>query len=143
MGEADLHPRGFGSTPAGTRIGSMMAPTLLRTADGTRTALGSGGSERIRSAILCTVTGLVDRASPLEHAVAAPRLHWDRHVLQVEPGLGPDVLTALRLERAVHEWRARDLYFGGVHAVSRGPDGSVHAVGDTRRAGVGLVVHPE
>lgn len=143
MGEADLHPRGFGTTPAGTRIGSMMAPTLLRTADGTRTALGSGGSERIRSAILCTLTELVDRASSLEQAVAAPRLHWDRRVLQVEPGLEAEVLAALRPGRAVHEWRARDLYFGGVHAVSRAPDGAVHAVGDTRRAGVGLVVGPD
>ncbi len=140
MGEADLHPRGFHTTPAGTRIGSMMAPTLLRTADGTRTALGSGGSERIRSALLCTLTALVDRASTLEDAVAAPRLHWDRQVLQVEPGLGDDVLAALRPGRQVHEWAARDLYFGGVHAVSTGPDGAGRAVGDARRAGVGLVV---
>jgi gamma-glutamyltranspeptidase/glutathione hydrolase len=140
MGEADLHPHGSSPTPAGLRIGSMMAPTLLRTADGTRTALGSGGSERIRSALLCTLIALVDRAAPLEAAVAAPRLHWDRRVLQVEPGLGEEALAALRPGRAVHEWTARDLYFGGVHAVSRAADGSVHAVGDARRAGVGLVV---
>ena len=140
MGEADLHPQGFGATPAGTRIGSMMAPSLLRTADGTRTALGSGGSERIRSALLCTITALVDRAAPLTDAVGAPRLHWDRRALQVEPGLGADVLAALAADREVREWTARDLYFGGVHAVSRAADGSVRAVGDARRAGVGLVV---
>lgn len=140
MGESDLHPRGFGSTAPGARIGSMMAPTLLRGPDGTRTALGSGGSERIRSALLCTLTALVDRAACLEAAVAAPRLHWDRQVLQVEPGLGDDVLAALRTGRGVHEWVARDLYFGGVHAVSRDPDGGVRAVGDARRAGVGLLV---
>ena len=143
MGEADLHPRGFGTTPAGTRIGSMMAPSLLRTPDGTRTALGSGGSERIRSALLCTLVRLVDERASLADAVAAPRLHWDRSVLQVEPGLAPDVLAALAPERTVQEWAARDLYFGGVHAVSRRPDGRVAAVGDARRAGVGLVVHPE
>ena len=139
MGEADLHPHGP-PTPAGTRIGSMMAPTLLRTEDGTRTALGSGGSERIRSALLCTLTALVDRAAPLEDAVRAARLHWDRSVLQVEPGLDADVLAALRAGRAVHEWAAPDLYFGGVHAVSVSPDGTVRAVGDARRAGAGLVV---
>jgi gamma-glutamyltranspeptidase/glutathione hydrolase len=140
MGEADLHPQGLWSTVPGTRIGSMMAPTLLRTPDGTRTALGSGGSERIRSALLCTLTALVDRAARLEDAVRAPRLHWDRRVLQVEPGLGDEVLAALRPGREVHEWAARDLYFGGVHAVSRTADGQVLAVGDARRAGVGLVV---
>ncbi len=143
MGEADLHPHGFSRTPAGTRIGSMMAPTLLRTGDGTRTALGSGGSERIRSALLCTLTALVDRAAPLEAAVAAPRLHWDRRVLQVEPDLGPDVLDALRPGRTVHQWAARDLYFGGVHAVSTGPDVAATAVGDVRRSGVGLVVRSD
>ena len=142
MGEADLHPGGA-STPVGTRIGSMMAPSLLRTADGTRTALGSGGSERIRSALLCTLTALADRAAPLEDAVRAPRLHWDRRVLQVEPGRGPDVLATLRPGREVHEWTAPDLYFGGVHAVSRAADGTARAVGDARRAGVGLVVQRE
>ena len=142
MGEADLHPQGFGATAPGVRIGSMMAPSLVRTADGTRTALGSGGSERIRSALLCTVVHLVDRAAPLQDAVRAPRLHWDRRVLQVEPGLDGDVLAALRQGREVHEWAAPDLYFGGVHAVSRAADGAVRAVGDARRAGVGLLVPP-
>jgi gamma-glutamyltranspeptidase/glutathione hydrolase len=140
LGEADLHPQGTRGLAAGTRIGSMMAPTLLRTPDGTRTALGSGGSERIRSALLCTLTALVDRTAPLVDAVTAPRLHWDRHVLQVEPGLGPDVLAALRPGREVREWARRDLYFGGVHAVSRAADGTLTAVGDARRAGVGLLV---
>ena len=140
MGEADLHPQGFSATSPGVRIGSMMAPTVLRTADGTRTALGSGGSERIRSALLCALTALVDRAATLGEAVAAPRLHWDRTVLQVEPGLRRDVLTRLQAERDVHEWGRRDLYFGGVHAVARRTDGSVDAAGDARRGGVAQVV---
>lgn len=140
MGEADLHPQGFSSTAPGVRIGSMMAPTLLRTADGTRTALGSGGSERIRSALLCALTALVDRGTPLADAVAAPRLHWDRAVLQVEPGLPADVVTALRVGRQVQQWARRDLYFGGVHAVSHHADGSVDAAGDPRRAGVAEIV---
>ncbi len=140
MGEADLHPHGLEATAAGVRIGSMMAPTVVRTPDGTRTALGSGGSERIRSALLCTIVGLVDRGESLGDAVAAPRLHWDRSVLQVEPGLPADVLDALRELRPVSEWAARDLYFGGVHAVAHRPDGSVDAVGDARRSGATEVV---
>ena len=140
MGEADLHPAGSTATAPGVRIGSMMAPTVLSAEDGTRTALGSGGSERIRSALLCAVTALVDRGASLADAVAAPRLHWDRSRLQVEPGLPPDVLAALAAGRPVHEWSARDLYFGGVHAVSRRPDGSVDAAGDARRAGAVEVV---
>ena len=141
MGESDLHPDGFSAAAPGVRIGSMMAPTLLTAADGTRTALGSGGSERIRSALLCTLTALVDHGAALTDAVAAPRLHWDRNVLQVEPGLSDQVLSALRSHRLVHEWERPDLYFGGVHAVSRRADGTVDAAGDARRAGaVELVV---
>ena len=140
MGEADLHPEGLQATPAGVRVGSMMAPTVLRAGDGTRTALGSGGSERIRSALLCTLTALLDRGAPLEDAVASPRLHWDRTALQVEPGLPDDVLGALRAGLPVREWSRRDLYFGGVHAVSHALDGSVHAVGDGRRGGVAVVL---
>lgn len=140
MGESDLHPQGFSATAPGVRIGSMMAPTLLTTADGTRTALGSGGSERIRSALLCSLTALVDRGASLGDAIAAPRLHWDRNVLQVEPGLPAEVLSALRAERLVQEWERRDLYFGGVHAVSRRADGTVDAAGDARRAGAVEVV---
>lgn len=140
MGEADLHPGGFHRTAPGTRIGSMMAPTLLTRADGTVVGLGSGGSERIRSALTRALVALVDGGLSLEAAVRAPRLHWDRTLLQVEPGLPDDVLTALDAYRPVHRWLRRDLYFGGVHAVARHPDWSVEAVGDDRRGGVGLVV---
>ncbi|CAN5325084.1 gamma-glutamyltransferase [soil metagenome] len=141
MGEADLHPHGLEATAAGVRIGSMMTPTVLRTPDGTRTSLGSGGSERIRSALLCTIVGLVDRGESLADAVAAPRLHWDRSVLQVEPGLPAHVLEALREVRPVSEWAARDLYFGGVHAVAHRQGRSMDAVGDARRSGATEVVH--
>lgn len=141
MGEADLHPQGFSATTPGVRIGSMMAPTLLTSVDGTRTALGSGGSERIRSALLCAVTALIDRGTSLTEAVRAPRLHWDRsRTLHVEPGLGNDVLAALRGVHAVQEWARPDLYFGGVHAVSRTAGGDVDAAGDPRRGGVALFV---
>ena len=140
MGEADLHPHGFSVTPPGTRIGSMMAPTLVTAADGAVVGLGSGGSERIRSALTCAVTGLVDAGLDLDAAVRAPRAHWDRVVLQVEPGLPAATLAAWRERWPVQVWDHRDLYFGGVHAVLRRPDGAVAAAGDDRRGGVGVVL---
>jgi gamma-glutamyltranspeptidase/glutathione hydrolase len=140
MGEADLHPQGFSATTPGVRIGSMMAPMLLTTADGTRTALGSGGSERIRSALLCAVTALVDRGVSLAEAVNAPRLHWDRSTLHVEPGLPTGVVTALQPRYPVQQWDRRDLYFGGVHAVSHSVGRDVDAAGDPRRSGVAVLV---
>ena len=47
LGEEDLQP-GEPLAP-GERMGSMMAPTLVEEADGSRIVLGTGGSERIRS----------------------------------------------------------------------------------------------
>jgi gamma-glutamyltranspeptidase/glutathione hydrolase len=140
MGESDLHPEGFGAAAPGDRVGSMMMPTVVRTGDGTVVAVGSGGSERIPSAMSRALTGVLDFGWPLERVIAAPRLHWDRTTLQVEPGLPAAVLAQLGDRWPVHEWTRRDLYFGGSHAVARRPDGTVEAVGDPRRGGSAVVV---
>ncbi|MFP5220299.1 MAG: gamma-glutamyltransferase [Actinomycetes bacterium] len=140
MGESDLHPHGFTATAPGTRVGSMMTPTLLTTPDGTRVALGSGGSERIRSALTCVATALVDRGLSLPDAVRAPRVHWDRSTLQVEPGFPATDVAALRERWPVGEWAQRDFYFGGAQAVLRRPDGTVEAAADDRRGGVAVVL---
>jgi gamma-glutamyltranspeptidase/glutathione hydrolase len=140
MGEADLHPDGFHVTAPGTRIGSMMAPTVVSTAEGAVIGLGSGGSERIRSALTCVLTGLLDRGLPVEAAVDAPRLHWDRELLHVEPGLPRSVLAELGRHRPVHVWDRPNLYFGGANAVARAADGTVSAAGDARRGGAAVLV---
>jgi gamma-glutamyltranspeptidase/glutathione hydrolase len=140
MGEADLHPDGFHVTAPGTRIGSMMAPTVVSTADGALIGLGSGGSERIRSALTCVLTGLLDRDLPVAAAVDAPRLHWDRELLQVEPGLARDILAELARHHPVHVWDRPNLYFGGANAVARAGDGTVSAAGDARRGGAAVLV---
>lgn len=140
MGESDLHPAGTGSARPGTRVGSMMMPTVVRTADGTVVALGSGGSERIPSAMARVLTAVLDLGLPLSEAVESPRVHWDRTLLQLEPGLPDDVRTHLAHLWPVHEWERPELYFGGVHAVARRPDGTVEAVGDPRRGGASAVV---
>jgi len=140
MGEDDLHPGGFHSVPAGTRIGSMMAPTIVDRADGTVIALGSGGSERIRSALLQVAVHLIDRQTEVGAAVEAPRLHWDGRATQTEPGWGEAALAALETWGPVNRWPQQDLYFGGLQAVSLDEAGRVTAHGDPRRGGVGLVV---
>jgi gamma-glutamyltranspeptidase / glutathione hydrolase len=131
MGEEDLHPGGLGTMAPGRRVGSMMAPTVLRRPGRPAVALGSGGSERIRSAITQVVLALVVDDAALEAAVEAPRLHVDPSTVQVEPGLAPEALAALVASRPCNLWPARDLYFGGVHAV----DAAGGHVGDARRGG--------
>ena len=132
LGEDDLHPDGFHAAPAGVRVASMMSPTfVLDDAGRVELALGSGGSKRIRSALLQVLVAVLDHDRDLADAVESPRIHWDTDHLEAEPGLSPDVLAALRADMAVNEWPARSMYFGGVHAVRPGRD----AAGDPRRGG--------
>lgn len=138
MGEADLHPGGFHKDEPGVRVGSMMAPTVLRRGDQPPVAMGSGGSERIRSALTQVIVDLVDHGMSLEEAVAAPRIHVVDGVVQVEPGFPPDAVAGLAERWPVNEWAVGDLYFGGVNAVS--PTGE--RAGDHRRGGcTALVSH--
>ncbi len=136
MGEDDLHPAGFHTSPAGERVASMMAPSLVVEADGTvQLALGSGGSKRIRTALLQVLAAAVDQGRALADAVEAPRLHWDGERLHAEPGWSEDALVALEARWPVVRWTVRDLYFGGAHAVAPGA-----AAGDPRRGGSATVL---
>jgi len=134
MGEDDLHPDGFHGSPPGLRVASMMAPTLVLEGDRVRLVVGSGGSKRIRTALLQVISSVVDFGLPVRDAVEAPRLHWDGERLQVEPGHDPAALAALATLGPMNEWPDRDVYFGGVHAVVPGESGA----GDPRRGGSAL-----
>jgi gamma-glutamyltranspeptidase / glutathione hydrolase len=150
LGEEDLRPADGSALPPGSRMGSMMAPSLVDMADGSRVALGTGGSERIRSALLCTLVRLLDDDADLVSAVDAPRVHvTSTGTVHVEPGL-PDrdldgfaTLVRARGWPDVERWPSPNLFFGGVHAVRRAADGSVEAVGDARRTGAVGVVRPD
>ncbi|HSB58333.1 MAG TPA: gamma-glutamyltransferase, partial [Methyloceanibacter sp.] len=88
LGEEDLSPKGLGTWREGIRLSSMMAPTIILQSDGTVIALGTGGSNRIRTAILQVAVNLLDRGMSLEEAVDAPRLHLEKcGTLSFEPGL--------------------------------------------------------
>jgi gamma-glutamyltranspeptidase/glutathione hydrolase len=117
----------------------MMAPSLLDLADGSVVAIGSGGSERIRSALLQTVTHLV-AGLPLAEAVAAPRVHFDGTTSQLEPDVAEGVAADLAPLGPVNRWSRGSMYFGGVNAVMRHPDGRLEATGDHRRHGAAAVI---
>ena len=139
LGEEDINPQGLQRWQPGTRMASMMAPTLIEQ-PGARAVLGSGGSKRIRSAVLQVVTNLVALEMPLEDAVTAPRIHVEDGLLSVEGGFPPAeerVLGASGLR--VDRWSDRNFFFGGVHVVRQQRE-SLSAVGDPRRGGVGLTL---
>lgn len=137
LGEDDLHPDGFHAAEPGVRVASMMSPTFVLDAGGSVTlALGSGGSKRIRSALMQVLVSVLDHGTDLSVAVEAPRLHWDHDHVEVEPGIAEHVLEALSASSPVNRWPARSMYFGGVHAVAPGH----HGAGDPRRGGAVRVV---
>lgn len=136
LGEEDLHPQGFHAWPPGTRIASMMAPSVIARGDGTVMALGSGGSNRIRTALLQVASHLIDGRMEVAAAVDAPRLHVEGGLVSLEPGFAEAAVEAAAAEGTAHKlWPERNMFFGGVHAVARGSDGRVSAAGDPRRAG--------
>ena len=138
LGEEDLNPAGFLAWPANRRLSSMMAPTLVARPDGRLMALGSGGSNRLRTAILQVLLNSLRYDLPLEEAVAASRLHFERGQLDVEPGYSAEAVEELRLSypQAV-QWPDKNLFFGGVHVVGFDPrNGSFRGVADPRRGGV-------
>lgn len=136
MGEDDLHPEGFHSSPPGQRVGSMMSPSLLMKNDTVELVIGSGGSKRIRTAISQVLCQVIDFKRPLQDAVDAPRLHWDGEMLQIEPGFPAESVAPLKNLVDVNEWKAKGVYFGGVHAVIPGKEGAA----DERRGGKVLEV---
>lgn len=135
LGEEDLNPLGFHRWPAGSRIPTMMTPTIVLRDGAIRLVTGSGGSNRIRSAILQTLSNVLDFDLPLEKAVNAPRVHLDEQVLQCEAGY--DAAAVAHLEASgypVNRWTARSIYFGGAHSVTASAAG-LTAAGDDRRGG--------
>jgi gamma-glutamyltranspeptidase/glutathione hydrolase len=132
MGEDDLFPGGFFTVSPGERVGSMMSPTLIKEEGRPYAVLGSGGSKRIKTAMLQVIYNLLKRRVSVREAVEAPRIHLDDEgVVQAEPGFQEDSLKPLRAKYRVNHWNAKDLYFGGVHAVM----GSLEGWGDSRRGG--------
>ena len=116
LGEQDLNPLGFHRHPAGRRMPSMMSPTvvLARSAHPAELAVGSAGSNRIRSAVLQTIIRSIDDGLPAQEAVEAPRVHFEDDVVYTEPGI--DTAELEHAGRALAPFRARNLFFGGAQA---------------------------
>jgi gamma-glutamyltranspeptidase / glutathione hydrolase len=115
----------------GMRMDSMMAPTVVLDDDGLELALGAAGGTRLRTALLTVLAGIVDEELDPQAAVERPRIHPAGDVVNAEPGVDEDGLTALEAAgRAVRRWPERHHYFGGVSAAGRSG-----AAADPRRSG--------
>jgi len=140
LGEEDLAPGGFHRWRADERVSSMMAPSVVHLPESALVATGSGGSNRIRSAILQVLLNILDFEMSVEEAVLAPRVHYERGLLSVEGGFERAPLAPLLREFPRHQlWPDRNLFFGGAHTVAA-RRGGFEGAGDPRRGGVCVLV---
>ena len=135
LGEEDLNPGGFHRWDNAVRVSSMMAPTLAIEPDRV-IATGSGGSNRLRTAILQTLNNLCYFGMSVRDAVDNPRLHVEQELLSIEPGFPDAAMDEVCDGYSSHNrWAEKNLFFGGTHTVihdNRGFSGA----GDPRRGGV-------
>ncbi|HEY53431.1 MAG TPA: gamma-glutamyltransferase, partial [Caldilineae bacterium] len=124
LGEDDLHPDGFHLGTPGKRIGSMMAPSIILHNGDPVLAVGSGGANRIRTAILQVILNFTDFDLNLRQAVEAPRIHFEQGELQIEGGVKSSTVGWLRRwGYDIVRWGGRHMFFGGTHAVGKNEDG--------------------
>ena len=132
LGEEDLNPEGFHNWEKTKRMETMMSPTIVIGELGPELVLGSGGSNRIRSAITQVILNKLTKNMNLEEAIQAPRIHLEENIIHCESGIDTEILTFPWSK--IQHWNEKNLFFGGVNAVT-----PTNAVGDTRRSGYGLV----
>lgn len=135
-----LYATRLGSTP-GSRPSSTIAPTIVLHPDGQPAfALGGAGDSRIISAVIQTISRLIDQEMPLYDAIRAPRVHpVSSTALRVEQGVpaswsNPELeqMEGFGLETSV----SPSTYFGRVHAVAFDPStGQFSGAADARRSG--------
>jgi len=130
LGEADLHR---GPLAPGTRMGSMMAPSIaIHPAEGrVEVAIGAAGGTRLRSALVSVASAVLDQGLDAQEAVDRPRVHPAGETVHAEAGVDEGALAELeRHGRTVRRWPGRHHFFGGVSLVGR-----TGAAGDPRRSG--------
>jgi gamma-glutamyltranspeptidase/glutathione hydrolase len=138
LGEPELNRRGLHALAPGTRMASNMAPTTARHPDGSHLAVGSPGADRITTALLQVPLHFCVHGEELQHAIIAPRLHV-RHLPDGRVRLDHERDEELAAQLAdlglpLEEFEPQDMYFGGVGAALRSPDGTLTAAADPRRA---------
>src|SRR4051794_15350168 len=131
LGEVDLV---VAPLEPGTRMASMMAPSLALDRDGPHLAIGSAGGTRLRTALVTVAAGILDEGLPPQAAVNRPRVHRAADVVNAEPAVNEPALLELESRGlTVRRWPARHHYFGGVSLVAR-----AGAAADTRRSGAAI-----
>ncbi len=125
---------------AGKRPRSSMAPTIALKDGKPAFSIGSPGGSTIITTVLQTIVNHVDLGMPMDQALDAPRLsERNGEATDVEPGFAGSA-QARSLEQFGHQWSARAQEIGAANALVFNPDGTVTAVSEGKRHGVGTAL---
>ncbi|MRW83505.1 gamma-glutamyltransferase [Pseudoduganella sp. FT26W] len=122
---------------AGKRPRSSMSPTLAFRNGKPAFSIGSPGGATIITTVLQTIFNYVDLGMSMPDAVNAPRLS-ERNGLatDVEPGFAASA-QAQALEKTGQHWNKDAEEIGAANALVFNPDGTVTAVSEGHRHGIG------
>jgi len=127
---------------AGKRPRSSMAPTIALKDGKPAFTIGSPGGATIITTVLQAIVNYIDLGMPMDRAIDAPRLSQRNAAeTEVEPGfVGSD--QARKLEAFGHKWAASPApeEIGAANAIVFNPDGTVTAVSEVRRHGIGTAL---
>jgi gamma-glutamyltranspeptidase / glutathione hydrolase len=136
LGEEDINPHGFHVLPPASRMTTMMSPTVVLRDGHPTWVMGTGGSNRIRSAVtIGLLHALAWRLAP-DAVSNGPRMHVEGSKLWFEaPERSLGANEAL-MEAATEVSRFDELhmFFGGLHIAGRADE--LFGAGDRRRGGV-------
>lgn len=125
---------------AGKRPRSSMAPTIALKDGKPAFTIGSPGGSTIITTVLQTIFNYIDLGMPMDQAVNAPRIsERNGEATSIEPGFAGSG-QARALERLGHRWEAEPEEIGAANALVFNPDGTVTAVSESKRHGVGTAL---
>jgi len=122
---------------AGKRPRSSMSPTIAFKDGKPAFSIGSPGGGTIITTVLQTIVNYVDLGMSMDQAIDAPRIsERNGMVTDVEPGFAGSA-QARALEKYGQRWSDKPEEIGAANALVFNPDGTVTAVSEIRRHGVG------
>ncbi|MBQ5964681.1 gamma-glutamyltransferase [Massilia sp. ZL223] len=125
---------------AGKRPRSSMAPTIALKDGKPAFSIGSPGGSTIITTVLQTIVNYLDLKMPMHEALDAPRIsERNGEASSIEPGFAGSA-QARALEAFGHRWEAKPEEIGAANALVFNPDGTVTAVSEGKRHGVGTAL---
>lgn len=122
---------------AGKRPRSSMTPTIALKDGRPAFSIGSPGGSTIITTVLQTIVNYVDLGLPMDQAIDAPRLSQrNGAVTDIEPGFAGSVQAKALTQRG-QRWSDQPAEIGAANALVFNADGTVTAVSEGHRHGVG------